>query len=69
MTRITMVIEVPSFSQVSEQIGSMLLSLVSQNDVILRKFEMDDLSVEIRNSGTGITVPGFMREKDRRTIK
>ena len=67
MTQITMMIEGPDSRQVSEQINSMLLAVVAQNDVTLRKFEMDELSAELRND-EGITVPEFMREKRRRII-
>jgi hypothetical protein len=69
MTRIAMVIEGPGACQASEQISSMLFAVIAQNDVTLKKFEMDDLSVPVRNDGAGIEAPGFMREKNRGTIK
>ncbi|MDE5698145.1 MAG: hypothetical protein K2I96_12175 [Lachnospiraceae bacterium] len=64
-TRIAMVLEGPGSGQASEQISSMLFTVIAQNDVILKKFEMDDLSVGSRDSSTEVTVPGFMREKNR----
>lgn len=67
MTQIIMVIEGPDSGQVSEQINSMLLAVVAQSNVTLRKFEMDDLSAELQNNGS-ITVPEFMREKRCRTM-
>lgn len=64
-----MVLEGPGSGQASEQISSMLFTVIAQNDVTLKKFEMDDLSVPVRNDGTVIEAPGFMREKNRRTTK
>ncbi len=63
MTQIAMVIEGPDSRQVSEQISSMLLAVVAQNNVTLRKFEMDELSAELQND-VGITIPEFMRKRD-----
>ena len=68
MTQIIMVIEGPDSGQVSEQINSMLLAVVAQSNVTLRKFEMDELSAELQNNGS-ITIPEFMREKRCRIIK
>ena len=51
------------------RISSMLFAVIAQNDVTLKKFEMDDLSVPARNDGAGIEAPGFMREKNRGTTK
>ena len=67
MTQIIMVIEGPDSGQVSEQINSMLLAVVAQSNVTLRKFEMDELSTELQNNS--IIVPEFMREKRCRTTK
>ena len=47
----------------------MLFAVIAQNDVTLKKFEVDDLSVPVRNDGTEIAAPGFMQEKNRRTTK
>lgn len=68
-TRIAIVLEGPGSGQASEQISSALFAVIAQNDVTLKKFEMDDLSVPVRNDGTGIEAPGFMREKNCRTTK
>lgn len=68
-TRIAMVLEGPGSGQASKQISSMLFTVIAQNDVTLKKFEMDDLSPSVRNDGTEITTPGFMQGKGRRTIK
>lgn len=69
MTRITMIIEGSGSGKASEQISSMLFAVIAQNDVTLKRFEMDDLSVPVRNDGAEIAAPGFMQEKGRRTIK
>ena len=69
MTRIAMLFEGPGACQPSEQISSMLFAVIAQNDVTLKKFEVDDLSVPVRNDGTEIAAPGFMQEKNRRTTK
>lgn len=68
MTRITMIIEGPGSGQASEQISSMLFAVIAQNDVTLKRFEMDDLSVPVRNDGTEIAAPGFM-QKNRGAVK
>lgn len=68
-TRIAIVLEGPGSGQASEQISSMLFAVIAQNDVTLKKFEMDDLSPSVRNGGTEIAAPGFMQGKSRRTIK
>ncbi len=69
MTRITMLLEGPGACQVSERITSMLFAVIAQNDVALKKFEVDDLSVLVRNDDAEIEAPSFMREKHHRTIK
>lgn len=68
-TRIAIVLEGPGSGQASEQISSMLFAVIAQNDVTLKKFEMDDLSPSVRNCDTEIAAPGFMQGKSRRTIK
>lgn len=67
MTKISMIIEGPESKQVSELINAMLLEVVMQGDVVLRKFDMNELSPEPRQrrNDMEIKIPEFLLERSR----
>ena len=71
MTKISMIIEGPESRQVAELINAMLLEVVSQRQVVLRKFDMDELSPELKQQENDlqITIPQFLLERGRKAVK
>lgn len=71
MTKITMIIAGPESSQTSELINRMILEAVIKRNVILKRFDMDELPSESgqEENGTDGTAPVYRQRKNDMEIK
>lgn len=71
MTKITMIIAGPESSQTSELINRMILEAVIKRNVILKRFDMDELPSESGQEENGMdgTAPVYRQRKNDMEIK